>query len=132
MFTTTGLHHLALRVTSLARSKAFYRDVFSMQVRLEVDDLVLLGGHGLMLGLRVTAGAERVDAFDPTRVGLDHLALGVRDLAVLERLQRQLDSADVPNNGVQQDALTGATYVSVYDPDGIAWELYVMPGTGER
>ncbi len=42
----------------------------------------------------------------------------------------QLDGADAPNNGVEHDDLTGAAYVSFYDPDGIAWELYVMATAG--
>ena len=130
MLTTAGLHHLALRVTDLARSKAFYSDVFGMQTLLEVEDLALLSGHGFMLGLRATTNPPSDDAFDPARVGLDHLALAVSDVAALEQMQRQLEGAGVRNNGVEQDALTGATYVSVYDPDGIAWELYVMPSAG--
>ncbi len=130
MITTTGLHHLALRVTDLARSKAFYSDVFGMQTLLEVEDLVLFSGHGFMLGIRASAEQGSGDSFDPARVGLDHLALGVADIASLEQLQRQLDGAGVRNNGVELDAMTGATYVSVYDPDGIAWELYVMPSAG--
>lgn len=130
MLTTSGLHHLALRVTDLQRSKAFYTDIVGMQTLLDVDDLALLSGHGFLLGLRATTDPARDDRFDPTRVGLDHLALAVADVAALEQLQRTLDGASVHNNGVEQDALTGATYVSFYDPDGIAWELYVMPSTG--
>jgi len=130
MLTTSGLHHLALRVTDLQRSKAFYTDIVGMQTLLDRDDLALLSGHGFLLGLRATTDPQRDDRFDPTRVGLDHLALAVADVAALEQVQRTLDGARVHNNGVEQDALTGATYVSFYDPDGIAWELYVMRGAG--
>ena len=41
-------------------------------------------------------------------------------------VKQQLDAAGVRNNGVQDDTLTGATYIAFYDPDGIAWELYAM------
>jgi hypothetical protein len=37
------------------------------------------------------------------------------------------DAAGVHNNGVQDDTLTGATYIAFCDPDGIAWELYATP-----
>jgi len=33
----------------------------------------------------------------------------------------------VPNHGIERDPATGANYISFYDPDGIAWELYAMP-----
>ncbi len=130
MLTTNGLHHLALRVTNLQRSKEFYTGIFGMQPLLEVEGLVLLSGNGLMLGLRSTAEAGSGDRFNPSRVGLDHLAVAATDIAALEQMQRQLDGAGVPNNGVEHDDLTGATYVSFYDPDGIAWELYVLTTAG--
>ena len=130
MLTTNGLHHLALRVTNLQRSKEFYTEIFGMQPLLEVEGLALLSGNGLMLGLRSTAEAGSGDRFDPSRVGLDHLAVAATDIAALEQMQRQLDGAGVPNNGVEHDDLTGATYVSFYDPDGIAWELYVLTTAG--
>jgi hypothetical protein len=40
-------------------------------------------------------------------------------------MKRELDRAGVTNNGIEHDALTQANYISFYDPDGIAWELYV-------
>ena len=80
------------------------------------------------MGLRGgAAGTDMSDRFNPFRVGLDHVALGVADKAALSGLESQLDKAGVRNNGVEHDDLTGADYVSFYDPDGIAWELYAMP-----
>jgi hypothetical protein len=43
------------------------------------------------------------------RVGLDHLALGVPNADSLYELKQQLDAAGVRNNGVKDDALTGAS-----------------------
>lgn len=61
------------------------------------------------------------------RVGVDHLALNVPDVDELERIKLRLDAAGVKNNGLEVDPALGGTYVSFYDPDGIAWEAYVMP-----
>jgi glyoxylase I family protein len=55
---------------------------------------------------------------------LDHLALVVEDGNVLEELRRNLDEAGVRNHGVEEDPETHDKYISFYDPDGIAWELY--------
>ncbi len=46
---------------------------------------------------------------------------------VSDEEQQQLDAAGVPNNGIEHDDALGGTYLSFYDPDGIAWELYAMP-----
>jgi catechol 2,3-dioxygenase-like lactoylglutathione lyase family enzyme len=125
---TTGLSHVALRVTDLARAKQFYTGTLGFAQVVEVEGLVIVNANGVLVGLRGDAGeTARGDRFDPYRVGLDHVALGVENAAALQTLQGQLQAAGVRNNGVEQDALTGATYISFYDPDGIAWELYAMP-----
>ncbi len=46
-------------------------------------------------------------------------------------LKRDLDTAGVRNNGVEEDPETHAKYISFYDPDGIAWELYSISTRSE-
>ncbi len=125
---TTGLSHLALRVTDLARAKRFYAETLGFPIVLEQGDIVLVNANGVLLGMRggnpATAPGDR---FDPYRVGIDHLALAVADPAALDGLARQLDAAGVRHNGVEDDPTTGGRYISFYDPDGIAWELYFLP-----
>ena len=122
-----GLSHIALRVTELARAKAFYTGTLGLQVVLEVEGLLLVNGYGLLLGLRGddprTPPGEQ---FNPYRVGLDHLALAVADRDTLDGLKGTLDAAGVRHNGIEEDPLTRAPYISFYDPDGIAWEFYVF------
>jgi len=71
------------------------------------------------------------DRFNPFRVGLDHLALAVENPGILEDLKRDLDAAGVRNNGVEEDPETHSEYISFYDPDGIAWELYSISTRSE-
>jgi catechol 2,3-dioxygenase-like lactoylglutathione lyase family enzyme len=98
------------------------------QQLLETEGLVLVNASGAMIGIWGMADQTGTgDRFDPHRVGLDHLALAVPDAAELDGLLQQLNTAGVPNNGIERDDLTGGTYISFYDPDGIAWELYAMP-----
>ncbi len=70
--------------------------------------------------------------------GLSHLGLRVTNLARAKhfyvdtlgcQLVREIDGAvlvnvGVRNNGVEEDQETHDNYISFYDPDGIAWELY--------
>lgn len=124
---TGGLHHLAIRTTNLRRARAFYVDVLGFAPVLETDGLIIVNAGGALLGIRGDAPETPAgDRFDPYRVGLDHLALAVADADALPALRAQLDAAGVPNHGVEDDALLGAKYISFYDPDGIAWELYAL------
>lgn len=127
-----GLSHLGLRVTDLARAKHFYVDALGGQLVREIDGAVLVDVYGILIGLYGLMGAEtnsyyaRHDHFDPFRVGLDHLALAVEDPGALEALKQDLDAAEVPNHGVEEDPETHDRYISFHDPDGIAWELYAI------
>jgi len=60
----SGLDHIALRVTNIARSKAFYTETLGFQVAVEIPTLLLVTGYGIQLGMR---GDE---AQTPTRIKL--------------------------------------------------------------
>jgi glyoxylase I family protein len=120
-----GLSHLGLRVTDLARAKRFYVDTLGCQLVREIDGAVLVNVYGTLFALYGDdSHSSRKDHFDPFRVGLDHIALAIEDSSILEDLKRELDVAGVRNNGVEEDLETHDKYISFYDPDGIAWELY--------
>ncbi len=120
--------HLALRVSDLARAKRFYVDTLGFGLVQETPEVVFMEVNGVVIALLGPAEqTSAADRFDPFRVGLDHLALAIADAEELEGLREQLDAAGVPNHGIEPDPATGATYISFYDPDGIAWELYAMP-----
>jgi glyoxylase I family protein len=122
------LGHLALRVRNLARARAFYVDILKLPVQFELPDRLLLNVHGLIVALvGDDPHTAANDHFDPYRVGLDHLALTVPDVEALDELLAELNQAGVSNHGIEIDEMTGASYISFYDPDGIAWEFYVTP-----
>ena len=125
MLNANGLSHLGLRVTNLARTKRFYVDTLGCQLVREIDGAVLINVYGMLIALYgADSYSSSDDHFDPFRVGLDHLALAVEDTSILEDMKRDLDAAGVRNNGVEEDLETHDKYISFYDPDGIAWELY--------
>ena len=120
-----GLSHIGLRVTDIARAKHFYVDTLGSQLVREIDGAALINTYGMLFALYGDGShsASR-DSFNPFRVGLDHIALAIEDPNILENLKRELDAAGVRNNGVEVDPETHDKYISFYDPDGIAWELY--------
>jgi glyoxylase I family protein len=127
-FGTFPLSHMGLRVSDLASAKRFYVDTLGFGLLRETPGAVFLDAHGLLIALIGPADqTDAADRFDPFRVGLDHLALAIADAGELEGLREQLDAAGVSNHGIERDPTSGATYISFYDPDGIAWELYAVP-----
>jgi catechol 2,3-dioxygenase-like lactoylglutathione lyase family enzyme len=122
-----GLSHLGLRVTNLARAKHFYVDTLGCQLVRQTDAGILVNVAGVLVALYETDSLSAThDRFNPFRVGLDHLALAVENPGILADLKRDLDAAEVRNNGIEEDPETHDKYISFYDPDGIAWELYSL------
>jgi len=122
-----GIHHLGLRVSDIGKSREFYTQILGLAVIMEGDGFCIVDTNGTPIGL-LGPSKDASDRFDPFRVGVNHLAFAVPGLQELERIKQQLDAAGVKNNGLEFDPALGGTYVSFHDPDGIAWEAYVMPG----
>jgi catechol 2,3-dioxygenase-like lactoylglutathione lyase family enzyme len=119
-----GIHHVALRITDLARARRFYVQQLGFPVLLESDARILINVFGNPVGLiPANDRSPAADTFDPFRVGLDHLAIGVSGRPALEEILAELKAAGVSNNGIEDDKVLGGQYISFHDPDGIAWEF---------
>ena len=130
-----GFAHVRLTVTDIARSRAFYDQVFALPVAFEIpadaDEEIrqqlgfLYGGviyhlGTSLLGLRPAAPGS--DRFDEDRVGLDHLSFSVADRDALHAAAARLDELGVPRGDVKDIGI--ALLLEFRDPDGIALELY--------
>ena len=125
---TSGIHHLALRVTALPAARHFYCTTLGFPPVLEGPGIFLFLAGRTAVAVRAADGQTRVgDAFDPHRVGLDHLAIGCSTEQELRRVAAALAAGGVPNTGVKVDPTLNREYVAFKDPDGIAWEYYMAP-----
>jgi catechol 2,3-dioxygenase-like lactoylglutathione lyase family enzyme len=105
----------------------FYIDRLGFPVLLEVEGLLIFGAGGNAIAIRgPDAKTKSSDSFDPFRVGLDHLALACADPDELRRVADALSANGIQNTGVKMDATLGKKYVAFKDPDGIAWEFYMV------
>lgn len=134
---TTGLHHVRITVTDLARSREFYREILGFRVLLEspgdpadpavrADPDQLFGGvifqtNGMLFGLRPVAPED--DHFDSARVGLDHLSFTVTSRDQLDEAVTVLDEKQVPHGEVKELTDAGIAILSFSDPDGVHLEL---------
>jgi glyoxylase I family protein len=125
---TTGVHHLTLRSTDLARSRDFYGCTLGFPIVLETPALFIALAGGTAIAVRGPATeTPSGDRFDPFRVGLDHVALACANDAELERVAAGLEAGRVPSTGIRLDPALNRRYVAFKDPDGIAWEFYMSP-----
>ncbi len=124
---TSGVHHVSLRTTDLARAKRFYLETLGFPLLLEAPNLFLFRAGATVFG--IWGPEERTrgdDIFDPFRVGLDHVALACGDEAELERAAQALSAAGIENTGINTSPLTQKRYVAFWDPDRIKWEFFMV------
>jgi len=126
-----GFTHVAVTVSDLARSTAWYADLFGSAPVLDEDveagafhHTVFAIGGGNLFGLHVHA-EPRSAPFDERGPGLDHVSFACGHRAELEKWGVRLDEL-----GIVHGEIVDASYgsgLSFRDPDGIALELFAPP-----
>lgn len=127
MPTISGIDHIALTVSDLTVSLAFYESVLGLRPGGTMTDgsftrcvLALPGPTHLGLTQHHTGSGR---SFDPTTPGLDHLGLACESREQLTSWAEHLESLGIAHGGVQ-DAAYGSA-LSFRDPDGNALEFFV-------
>lgn len=133
-------HHVALSVSDIERSAAFYSHFGFEQVRVwEADDsslriVHLKNGAALLelFGYRdyeaLPEAAKNLDS-DLRVVGTKHFGLHVQDIhAVYDRLRNE----GIPIESELRMGRTGIEYFFMKDPDGILFELVEETGNFEE
>lgn len=118
--------HISLTVTDPERSADFYHRVLGMEtVSSTVGDtgsVIILARPGVMIAL--LNHPESFDkSFDPSRIGLDHVAFMVPSRAELEAWHTSLTAAGVVCSPIEASPL--GLHLNLKDPDDIAVELFV-------
>ncbi len=120
-----ALGHAVLKVRSLERSVAFYRNLLGMREVARYGGKMAffsLGANHHDLAL-MEVGARAADA-DPSAVGLYHLAFKVGDtLDELRAVKAELEAGGVEIMGMSDHRVSQSLYI--LDPDGTELELYV-------
>jgi catechol-2,3-dioxygenase len=125
-----AVHHVAVTVSDLDRSRDWYNALFAKEPVMDEDTgpfhhvVWLLGGT--LLGIHKHSSASSNDPMDETRPGLDHVGFAVESRAQLEEWQQYLESKSISHGGIV-DAPYGSG-LSFRDPDNNALEFFAPPG----
>ncbi|MBB6629140.1 VOC family protein [Nocardioides sp. KIGAM211] len=133
---STGYAHVRLTVTDIARSRAFYDQVFGWPAAIDASDKTdepgvkespeqFYGGviyqtpQGTLFGLR-PVGSQ---TFDSATTGLDHVSFAVDSRDELVRAEAGLAEAGIAHGEIIDLPDAGLAILSFQDPDDINIEL---------
>lgn len=123
---TGAVHHLALTVSDVARSRAFYTDLLGFQMIMEFGPRALLSNGSMVLALTPPADPAQAiqdDRFNENRLGLDHLSFSVGSHADLENAVQLFDAQGVSHGEIKDLGPIGIYVLALRDPDNIQIEL---------
>lgn len=128
-----GTNHVALTVTDLERSSAWYCDLFGLTVvsnernigppyftDVRYNGLFDMTTFSYVVALHQHPHGQSAP-FDASRLGLDHIGFHVPERSDLDDWLDRLDEREIPHSGIVE-ALP-APVISFRDPDNIALEL---------
>jgi len=126
---TTGVSHVRLIVTDVARSREFYTSLLNFQFALDEPPGrgVILSNGNTLLGLTVAWDKSQAipnDKFSFNRVGLDHLSFGVSSRAELESAAAIFKERGEIHGEIKDLTGFGMSILSFENPDGIQLELF--------
>ena len=130
---TVSLHHVAITVTDIEASAAWYSDLFGF-AELIRDKHSEGEGHAVVLGkpdwsMFVVLNHHPTnlgEVFDPTRTGLDHVGFTVADRATLVEWEQKLT-----DKGVKHSPITDHDWgssLNFRDPDDMQLQLIAFAG----
>jgi catechol 2,3-dioxygenase-like lactoylglutathione lyase family enzyme len=126
---TAGLHHVALTVTDIEKSIAWYQDLFGFVELIREEHHGGNGGYGVVLGpedwsMFVVLNQHPTNAgesFDPVRTGLDHVGFTVPDKAGIDEWVAKLEEKGVTFSPVTEHGWGWS--LNFRDPDDVQLQL---------
>ena len=125
MIYPTFVDHVVLRVAELDRTERFYTALLGQPPRRAEGSLMYQVGDTRLF---FTVSNQRQQGpYEKEKVGLNHVAFGVRTLEELQTIHARLNSVGISNSGIKLDHYGQKEFIWLDDPDGMRIEFYLRP-----
>lgn len=120
----TGIHHIKLPVSDLARSRQWYERVLGLVVEREFPDAdgVVRGVGGRLPGAQIPLALRENPEAARGNSGFDPVSFAIADRAAADEWAAHFESQAARHSEVKRG--TTGWVVDVYDPDGLTIRLY--------
>lgn len=117
--------HLVFRVSELDRTERFYTALFGQPYHRAEGSVMWKAGDTRLFFTR--SDQHHRGPYEKEKIGLNHIAFGMRALNELQTIQTQLARAGISNSGIRLDHYGMKEFIWLDDPDGMRIEFYLRP-----
>jgi len=121
------LDHIVLTVSDLERTPDFYIRIFGEPLQTDRYSVMYQFGETKFFLVLSYGELPADDRFNPNRIGLEHLAFGVRELKDLQTIEKALTQQGVRHSGIHIDRHSQREKMWLDDPDGIRLVFFLRP-----
>ena len=118
------IDHITIMVKDVKKTEEFYSKVFGEPIHRDDYSVAWkFGDTKLFFGLPFKEIEN--NAFNRNRIGLNHIAWGIRTLDEMKEWEGKLNEVGIKNSGIIKDKYKNREYIWFDDPDGIRQEFYL-------
>ena len=116
------IDHIVIVVKDIKRTEWFYSKFLGEPIRVGKEQVVYQVGDTKTFFVLPYGSYKK---YDKDKVGLNHVAFGVKNKAELRSVENKLNLAGIKNSGVKIDKYGGMEFIWFDDPDGYRLEFYL-------
>jgi catechol-2,3-dioxygenase len=119
--------HLVFRVQDLSATRNFYHTLFGDPLFENEDSVMYRVGETRLF---FTVSLQKIIApHDKEQPGLNHLAFGIHNPAILREILNELNGAGLRHSGIKIDHYGKKEFIWLDDPNGFRLEFYCRSTT---
>ena len=120
-----GIHHIVLTVVDAVETEKFYTKIFGKPNAAHAYFAMYTVGPTLLIFTQKDKKNPVSTKFDPTMIGLEHLAFGLKNLEELQEIEKVLNEGEIEHSGIHVDKDSGKEKIWLNDPSNIRIEFYL-------
>jgi len=120
-----GIHHIVFTVVDILETEKFYTKIFGAPDRANDAKIVYIVGPTLLIFMQKSTPNPPSKKFDPTVIGLEHFAIGLKNLDELQQVEDVLTENQITNSGIHIDSDSKREKIWLNDPSNIRVEFFL-------
>lgn len=119
------IHHIVFTILDLNETEKFYTKIFGQSLYSNVNTAMYQVGQTMLIFTQKEEENHIDTKFNPSNIGLEHIAFGIKDLEDLQEVEKILIINNIQNSGIHIDKSSKKEKIWLNDPSNIRIEFYL-------